>query len=207
MLMTVKELVQLLTPFLVLAATWLIGQRILTGWDLRKKRQELDIAVASQFQQLYGEAKEVGRLWREVTRQHDQHSQPISVPSDIRWQLFSRAAAVEGKFEAVVIKLVTERPLKEEQVQSIGLFRQGCQELRESIREDRSLAAMRYGGGYTLFNNLAAEITCLLAQNRPAEAPKIDVARKNLKAVARIGSRAWERAVKEMELKGETELG
>jgi hypothetical protein len=56
-----------------------------------------------------------------------------------------------------------------------------------------------------LFNNLAAEITCLLAQNRPAEAPEIDVARKNLKAIAGIGSGAWERAAKEMELKGATE--
>ena len=68
--MQLKDWLQLLTPFLVLAATWFLGQRILNSWDLRKKRQELDIAAATQFQQLYGEAKEVARLWRFITKPH-----------------------------------------------------------------------------------------------------------------------------------------
>jgi hypothetical protein len=198
----ILEILKLITPFLVLAATWFVGQRILVSWDMRKKRQELDIAAATQFQQLYGEVKEVARLWRTITKRAEQ---PITPPADIRWQLLARATSVEGKSEAVVMKLATERPLSEGEIRSIGLFRQACQDLRESIRDGKSLPAMRYGGGYTLFNNLATEITCLIGRNPPKDAPELQVAQKNLDAIARIGSRVWLNAVEEAEKKFEAE--
>jgi len=185
----------LLTPFLVLAATWFIGQRILNSWDIRKKRQELDIAAATQFQQLYGEAKEIARLWRFIA---DQQEPPVLGSTDLHWQLLTRATAVEGKFEAVVIKLATERHLTKEQIRSVGLFRRSCYELRESIR-DKRLPTMGYGGGYTLFNNLAVEITCLLNTNSPTNVLELSIARQNLKEIAKIGSESLHRAIEEIE--------
>ncbi|HEY0605386.1 MAG TPA: hypothetical protein VGD58_20865 [Herpetosiphonaceae bacterium] len=172
----------------LLIVTWLLGQRIIAFWDIRKKQQEIDTAAAAQFQQLYGDLKEVARLWREVSKIQDH---PFSTPPDIRWQLLVRATSAEGRFEAVVMKLATERLLEEKEIKSIGLFRQASQDLREAIREGRSLPAIRFGGGYTLFNNLAAEITCLLANNRSTKAPSREVAQQNLDAIAKIGSAVW----------------
>ena len=106
MLTTVPEVSNLLLELmkfgfslLLLAAGWLIGERIIAGWDLRKKRQELDIASAVEFQQLYGELKAVGRAWREYRRR----AAHLSPPQNVEWQLLSSAIAAESKYEAVVI--------------------------------------------------------------------------------------------------------
>jgi hypothetical protein len=32
---------------------WFIGQPIIAYWDMKKKRRELDIAIATQFHKLY----------------------------------------------------------------------------------------------------------------------------------------------------------
>lgn len=190
------QLAQLVMPFLVLAATWLVGQRVISAWDLRKKRRELDIAAAMQFQHLYGEAKEVARLWRAATKPL---ATPLAPPPDFRWQLHARATAVEGDFEAVVMKLVTERALSDGEVRSIGLFRQGCKHLRSAIQDGDSLASMRLGGGYTLFNNLAVEITALLARGGPESSPGVAAAQKSLEAIALTSGRDWRRAVEQAE--------
>jgi hypothetical protein len=201
----VKELLQLLTPFLVLAATWFLGQRILISWDLRKKRQELDIAAATQFQQLYGEAKEVARLWRVIMTLSDQSLQ-IPKEKEMRWQLLARATAVEGRFEAVVIKLTTERLLSKEQVQTLGLFRGACQDLRDAI-SDMSLPAMGQYPGYILFNNLAVSITQLLNSNRSADVPNSTIATENLIEVTKLGWESLQRAVEQTKKKYPTLQG
>ena len=193
---TLQSILQTVNPYLVLAITWFIGQRVVTSWDIRKKRLELDIAAATQFQQLYGEIKEIMRLWRIATKKTDQL---ISLPTDIRWQLLARATSVEGKFEAIAMKLATERYLTSDQIFNVGLFRQACQEVRDAIQEGRSLPSIRYGGGYTLFNNLATEITSLIGSNRQTKIPNLRSAQKNLDEIASVRSKDLLKKMKEAE--------
>lgn len=58
------ELIKTGLAVLVLGISWFVGQQILAYWEIKKKRRELDIATVTEFQQLYGEYKEVWRLWK-----------------------------------------------------------------------------------------------------------------------------------------------
>lgn len=187
------ELVKFGCGLLLLAAGWFIGQRILAGWDLRKKQQELDIASAVQFQQLYGELKAVGRTWREYRRRGAR----LSAPKDTEWQLLSLAIAAESKYEAVVIKLSAERHLTPEQCLMLGHFRQACQQARQSIRDNRSIVWSGFGHEYRLFNDLAAEVTCLIAQARPKGSVSPASARGSLEAIAAVRTDDWQRKIAE----------
>jgi hypothetical protein len=178
---------------LLLAAGWFIGQRIIAGWDLRKKQQELDIASAVQFQQLYGELKAVGRTWREYRRRRARWSPP----KDVEWQLLALAIAAESKYEAVVIKLSAERHLTQEQRLMLGHFRQACQQARQSIRDNEGIVWSGFGHEYRLFNDLAAEVTCLIAQARPKGSISPETARGSLEAIATVRTKDWQRKVAE----------
>src|SRR6266481_4046165 len=99
------ELIKAGISVVLLLLTWLLGQRILVSWDLRKKRQELDITTANEFHHLYGEFKEVTKLWRIIKRNKDHTLSPASTA---RWDLLSRACAAESKNESIIVKLATE---------------------------------------------------------------------------------------------------
>jgi hypothetical protein len=186
----VLELLKAALSLALLLAGWLVGQRIVATWDLRKKRQELDVVAAVQFQNLYGDLKEVARLWREYRLDA---GGAMAAPSDTRWTLLRRAAAAESRYEAVVIKLASERRSNPEQRATLGLFRQACQRLREGIRHGEDVGYAHFSPEYRLFNDLAAEVTCLIgdAADRghrlsPAEA------RSNLEQIAKVRSEDWQ---------------
>lgn len=48
----------LLVAALTLAATWWVGYRISANWNLRQKRNELNLAAVAAFHSMYGEFKE-----------------------------------------------------------------------------------------------------------------------------------------------------
>ena len=154
--------------------------RIIAYWDIRKKRQELDIAIAREFHKLYGEFKEVSRLWRAFTFTGDRNQQLI-FPDTTRLDLLKRANASEGSVEAIVVKLATERDLTDDDIKTLGLFRQVYQQLRKAIRDGVPLESTYGTSEYTLFNDLASKIACIISSNKNkmcpiAEAP--DVLRK-----------------------------
>lgn len=127
----IEEALKALFGLGLLAVGWFVGQRIIAHWELKKKQQELDVSTAVQFQQLYGELKEVSRLWRESRKKQ---ASSMDIPKDLRWSLLARGTNAESKYEAVVMKLASERTLSLTQLAALGLFRQACQQLRESIR-------------------------------------------------------------------------
>jgi hypothetical protein len=172
----------------LLASGWYFGQRIIAQWDLRKKQQELDVSTAVQFQQLYGELKEVGRLWRESRKP----GAAAYTPADgFRWSVLARATNAESKYETVVMKLAAERALDKTQRFTLGLFRQACQQLRQSIRSNEEVSWSGFGPAYRLFNDLAAEVTCLIGEARPDEALAPAVACENLEQIANVRGADW----------------
>ncbi len=165
------EVIKTALACVTLGFGWYVGQRIIAYWDLRKKRQELDIALAREFHKLYGEFKEVSRLWRAFTFTGDR-TQPLVFPDATRVELLKRATASEGALEAMVVKLATERELTADDVSVLGSFRQIYQQLRRVIR-DGGVLHFYYGTpDYTTFNDLASQIACIISSNRTRMCPK-----------------------------------
>lgn len=184
----ILEAVRAVFGFGLLASGWFLGQKIVASWDIRKKRQELDIGAAVQFQQLYGELKEVGRLWRESRKSE---ASEIGLPEGLRWSLLARGANAESKYEAVVMKLASERELAPDQLAALGLFRQACQQLRQSIRKNEEVSWTDFGPEYFLFNDLAAEVTCLISMSRPRKPISSGTASVNLEGIAKVRGSHW----------------
>ncbi len=182
------ELFKSLLSLFLLAMTWVVGQRIIASWELRKKRNELDVAAAERFQQLYGELKEVARLWRSAKR--PKGDAPV-LPAGLQWDLVARATSAESKYETLVIKLSTERRLTGNEIKTLGLFRQAVQEVRDSIRKGEIVPASGLGGEYLAFNDLAAEVTCLVGTSVKRSVVGGVVAQQNLQNIALVRKREW----------------
>jgi hypothetical protein len=173
---------------LTLGFGWFVGQRIISYWDIKKKRQELDIATAREFHRLYGEFKEVSRLWRGFCFT----GKKVAYPQTLPMELLRRAAAAEGGIEAIIVKLATERILETEDIKTLGLFRQAYQKLREAIRDDKCLEWTHGTPEYELYNDLASKSACIIVSNgtrrrsQPAESSAV------LKEITDIRPGAWE---------------
>jgi hypothetical protein len=173
---------------LTLVLGWFVGQRIIAYWDIRKKRQEFDIATAAQFQKLYGEFKEVSRLWRIFTYSGERK---LALPDTMPVELLRRATAAEGGIEAIIVKLATERVLEQEDIQTLGLFRQAYQKLREAIRNGEALEWTYGTPEYFLYNHLASKIACIIAPSKTERRPALAEAPSILQKITEIRSEHW----------------
>jgi len=174
----------LLLSLMTLAFGWLIGQRLTVNWNLRQKRRELDFLAVSQFHSIYGEQKEISRIWRLVKKQR---GAPLEPPADIRWQLATRACQLESRYESLVVKLATERPLCDNEISQVGLFRQAVQQVRESIRDDVEIPASSFGTDYVFVNALAADVARVVASGDSSESISPRQASDNLFKITFIG--------------------
>lgn len=190
----VKFGLALLVTLITLGLGWLIGQRLTMRWNLLQKRREIDLASVQQFHAIYGEFKEVSKIWRLVKRPCQ--SATVVVPSDIRWKLLTRACVLESKFETIVAKISTERDLsKEEGTTTLGLFRQALQKVRESIRDDDEIPFNNRGHDYAFFNVLAVKTSAIVSSSRPVSEPNLLLAIENLFAIASIRRHDFKEAI------------
>jgi hypothetical protein len=184
----VLEVVKTVIALLALA---LVGQRVIAHWDIRKKRLELDIAVANQFHQLYGEFKTVWRLWKAF-----KDNKGIKFPDDTRAELLKRATSAESGVEAITVKLATERSLSETDLETLGLFRQAFQLVREAIRYDQQLNWQYNSPEYLLFNDLASDVARMISFSDKGKSPGREEAKSNFQKVTGIRREDWEGRVK-----------
>jgi hypothetical protein len=103
-------------------------------WNKASRRRELDLGAVAAFRATYGEWFVAWKGWESAHRAH-----PERVPDETRETLLASATSVEGRFEALTLKITTDRYLSDEEIDRLGRFRQGYQQLRESIRSDRPL--------------------------------------------------------------------
>jgi len=164
------EVIKGLVAASLLLLTWFVGQRIITFWDLQKKRQEIDLQISTQFQELYGEFKEVTKLWRVFFKKtyDDKYSKDkykdLPFPDDLRWELLTRAVAAENKLDAILIKLATERELSDDELTTLGLFRQDYQTMRAAIRKNSDADVGGYKNvEYDVFNELASSVALIIS--------------------------------------------
>jgi len=188
------ELIKFLLSVGLLCLTWFVGQRILSDWDLRKKRREADILSTQRFQELIGEWKAVWRLWK-VYKNSATHK--IDAPPATRWDLLTRAAHAEGGVEAIITRLALERSLGDIERSYLGLFRQSFQQLREAIRGDASLTWKRGDAEYWLLHELAVRVASIIDREGPKEPLTATDAERQLNQVLKITMDDWTKAVAE----------
>jgi hypothetical protein len=190
------ELARVLAAGVLLLLTWFLGQRVILFWDIKKKRRELDLATEATLQAVYGEYKEVGRIWR-VLKSGDSDI-PEKLPS--RGELLARAIAAESRVEALLMKIAVERVLSSAERSTLGLFRQAYQQLRQAIREDKPIQLSFTDSHYHFFNDLACETALIIVQAPAADAGiSVGYRKENLFSIARIRTRHYRHALERYE--------
>lgn len=109
--------------------------RVTDRWDQVKRRREMDLAAAQDFQRFYGEFFSIWKAWNTVAR----HNIAISDPGEATWDCLNRAAIVEGKVEALLAKIAAERELSDNDIDALGGVRQAFQSIRGAIQQKKSL--------------------------------------------------------------------
>jgi hypothetical protein len=169
-----EEAVKFVFSLLVLFSTWMVGYSLLSKWERQKNARESDLTLNRQFQQLFGEFKEIWRLWKVYAPTNLPKYAETQAPASITWELLARASSAEGRVEAMLLKLATDRTLTKDQLLTLGLFRQSFQALRQGIRDGQSLDYGFKDAKYRLFNKLGAQVAHLIVASpagaHPSEA-------------------------------------
>ncbi len=126
-------------------------------WATRQKRREFDLMRAEEFHKLYGEFFSLWKKWNSGFRKDDK-------PSGASQQaLFASACEMEGRNEALLLRIASTLSLTEMQQEAIGEFRQLFQRLRESIRDFEPLAWDSSGHEeYKRFKELACHVSAIV---------------------------------------------
>jgi hypothetical protein len=184
-------LMEVFKAVLVVTGTVIIGQAIVASWQMRNKRRELEIASALVLQQMYGEFKDIWRAWK-IVKNAPRYG--LTPPGDPRFDLLKRATAAESKVEALVVKLAVERNLSDDEIEAVGLFRQGYQQLRQRIRDDQAMDYNFADPEYRLFNDVATRFAGIILADPPRKRPKAATAARQLETIAKFRRKHWRNA-------------
>jgi hypothetical protein len=178
------------------ALAWLLGAPIAYRWDDLKRQRESDLAARNEFYRLYGEFFTTWKLWN-TYKGRSSKTAITSAPDHMQWSLLMQAEKAEGGFEALLVKMASERDLDAEDLRLLACFREAYQSLREHIRENRSLewwatektatpARQRGFQEYRVFKALAQYFATKLATDpsrswfpwfrRPLRKPRAEIA-------------------------------
>jgi hypothetical protein len=162
------ELLKIVVGALVaVLAAGLIGTRLTYRWDEMRRLRESDHAAREAFYTAYAQFFATWKQWETVKRKKSVGPTPV----DINWQLLCDASTAEGNFEALLVKLASERVLDLDACILLASFRQAYQSLRETIRDDKPLNWWLRGDSkpardYRAFKALAEYFGSLLAEDR-----------------------------------------
>jgi hypothetical protein len=196
------------TALFTFAVLFVIGTLTVAMWDRRKKYQEIDIEMYNQFQERQGEFYEVTKLWRAYYDKVYKDNKD-EIDKDREEELLQRASAAESKVEIIINTLITDRVLCEKDPPTLGLYRQGYQQLRESIADPRKYPP-KFGNykdaRYQFFEDLASRVAHIITERKRPEASwlrlheirskRSEDARAHRRQVLGVRSRCWRRAVR-----------
>ena len=132
----------------------------------------VDLEASREFTTIYGEFHAVWKVWHAHLKADN--ALVAGIDESLRHGLLERAAAEEGRFNALVLKLVAERKLGENDTKVLAMFREAQQCLRESVEQNSLLATRKPAGGepaswqaggapYLRFKELATRVADLVA--------------------------------------------
>jgi hypothetical protein len=175
----------LLGPLLTAGFAWAVGNRISAAWTHRQKHREYSLAVTAEFYQVYGEFFAIWKLANYSFR----HSRPEITPEFILG-LIQRAAAMEARIEAMLLRAASELQLTLGEIRTLGLYRQAVQLLRQSIILRRQLDFFGTGQAkYELYKELSVAVGDLVASLGARDKPDASQAKAQM---TEITSSKWE---------------
>lgn len=161
-----KGLVQFGFTILALGLTWLVGKRIAHVWAMRKYKQERDIEACNKFQLLYGEYFATWKLWNYYISDLGKDN----FPDDHWWKMMEKACASEGNLEALLLNISSTKILGDEEIDSLGGFRQGYQQLRLAIKQSVPLNWITsQDPQYLKFKRLSSEVQKIIISDVSSE--------------------------------------
>ncbi|MFP3553800.1 hypothetical protein SB861_24235 [Paraburkholderia sp. SIMBA_049] len=161
-----------IVSLVILGSGWLVGSRISAMWTLRQKRRELAVSAASELHRIYGEFFAIWKLWNSLKTESS-----LSPTAELRWNLLERAALVEAGFEALLMKIASERVLSKVDCDDLGLLRQGFQRLRETITSSKRLEWFSSSHPeYVAFKRLSCHFANLLTSDQQWQQPDRETA-------------------------------
>ncbi len=169
----------LVGPVVAVGLAWLVGNRLSSEWALRQRRRENSLASVAEFYRLYGEFFALWKLCNYAFRDADHETDDNTL-----WDLMRRAAALEANGEAILLRVATELTLTEDDIRTLGLFRQGVQLLRQSIVKQRILGwSSSEHREYQAFKGLSVGVAALATKVGTGTAPTVEIAQRQLREI------------------------
>lgn len=132
-------------------------------WDRVKKQRELDLIAVGEFHAFYGEFLALRKLWGAPFRKD---SPKFEVSTEFAWECLTRATAMEGGVESLLVKVAADRRLTKDQIDALGATRQAFQCLRRVIQVHQPLSwTSSEHEQYVAIKVLAAYVSQLLANS------------------------------------------
>jgi hypothetical protein len=169
----------LVGPVVAVGLAWLVGNRLSSEWALKQRRRENSLASVAEFYRLYGEFFALWKLCNYAFRDADHEMEDSTL-----WDLMRRAAALEANGEAILLRVATELTLTEDDIRTLGLFRQGVQLLRQSIVKQRILGwSSSEHREYQAFKGLSVGVAALATKIGTGTAPTVEIAQRQLREI------------------------
>jgi hypothetical protein len=169
----------LVGPVVAVGLAWLVGNRLSSEWAIRQRRRENSLASVAEFYRLYGEFFALWKLCNYAFRDADHETDDTTL-----WDLMRRAAALEANGEAILLRVATELTLTEDDIRTLGLFRQGVQLLRQSIVKQRILGwSSSEHREYQAFKGLSVGVAALATKVGTGTAPTVEKAQSQLREI------------------------
>ena len=183
---TELELAKLvLGPLLTAGFALAVGNRISAAWSHRQKHREYSLSVTAEFYQVYGEFFAIWKLANYSFRQ----SRP-EITQEYILGLIERAANMEARVEAMLLRVASELQLTPAEIRVLGLYRQAVQLLRQSIIRRQQLDFFGQGQAkYELYKHLSVAVGELVASLGQRERPDANRAKSQMTSIT---SRKWE---------------
>jgi hypothetical protein len=179
------------STLLLLLFSWLIGQRIIAYWEIRRRIRESDLESEKTFQRLHGEFKALWRIWKVHTKQTDpDQTITVSIDQPVIWNLLERSSILEGEWEALLLKLASNRKLTPKDLNDLGLLRQLIQQLREGIKRGNRLDEDFRKQDYHLFHKLSARAIEILRQ--PNQFQNAEKTNQNIEVILAVSPSSLE---------------
>jgi hypothetical protein len=149
-----------LGPLVTALFAWLVGNRISANWALRQKHREYSLSIGTEFYQVYGEFFATWKLANYAFR----HERPDITDGFIQ-DLIARAAALEARIEALLLRMASELRLEPAEARTLGLYRQAVQQLRHSIIRRQQLDFFGAGQAkYEFYKQLSVTVGDLVRE-------------------------------------------
>ena len=134
----INEFIKFIFVALTLLLTWFIGNRISIRWAIIQRKKEIEIDTLNEFYKLYGEFFSMWKLWR-LTLNSSKEDGKEAQYEEVKHRIERESFIAEGRVEAILVKIASEKRLNDTQLEILGRFRQAYQRLRECMRENKDL--------------------------------------------------------------------